>query len=412
MPAEYTDVTEVSLVRECYAPETLGDVKTQSDALLTSRRRENEWLSNVEVLRAKESLSAKDYISWAVFHASKQQVERPVCSMAVLPLFTEKAQSASMILHVMNLIRQAVQRFNPQQIPVITADMPLYAICKQIQWQWPQTHGEEKYVAMLEGLHIEMNILKLLEDWLNGSGWKTALVQAGVTTCERADAISNGSQVTRARYAHQVTAAVLHLLQRAAFDDYIQLQDEAETPLSFMSWHQKMFSGKPQFAIWSLTLYLEILYLQFVRSLRSTDIKLYVQCLGEFAPWMFALNHSNYARWLPVHIRDMVQLPTKAASTYAEFKKGHFVVAEYWACLFRHGHGPSPWTSQWVDDGIVGLTDNPTALLRWITAGPEVQRILHEFENSFKSTNEKPKLQDHDQTASFPRGRPQGRKFV
>ena len=71
------------------------------------------------------------------------------------------------------------------------------------------THGEEKYVAMLEGLHIEMNILKLLGDWLNGSGWKMALVQAGVTTSERADAISNGSQVTRARYAHQVTAAVL-----------------------------------------------------------------------------------------------------------------------------------------------------------------------------------------------------------
>ena len=35
MPAEYTDVTEVSLVRECYAPETLGDVKTLFDALLT-----------------------------------------------------------------------------------------------------------------------------------------------------------------------------------------------------------------------------------------------------------------------------------------------------------------------------------------------------------------------------------------
>ena len=54
MPAEYTDVTEVSLVRECYAQETLGDVKTQSDALLTSRRTENEWLSNVEVLRPKK----------------------------------------------------------------------------------------------------------------------------------------------------------------------------------------------------------------------------------------------------------------------------------------------------------------------------------------------------------------------
>ena len=272
-----------------------------------------------------------------------------------------------MILHVMNLIRQAVQSLNPQQIPVITADMPLYAICKQIQWQWPQTHGEEKYVAMLEELHIEMNILKLLGDWLNGSGWKTALVQAGVTTSERADAISNGSQVTRVRYANQVTAAVLHLLQRAAFDDYIQLQDEAETPLSFMSWHQKMFSEKPQFAMWSLTLYLEILYLQFVRSLRSADFKLYVQCLGEFAPWMFALNHSNYARWFPVHTRDMVQLPTKAPPTYAEFKKEHFVVQKteraFSAMAMDQAHEQLNEQMK-ADGGIVGLTDNPTALLR------------------------------------------------
>ena len=87
----------------------------------------------------------------AAFRASKQQVERPVCSVALLPLFTEKAQSASMILHVMNLIRQAVQRLNPQQVSVITADMPLYAICKQIQWQWPQTHGEEKMLPCLRG---------------------------------------------------------------------------------------------------------------------------------------------------------------------------------------------------------------------------------------------------------------------
>ena len=27
-------------------------------------------------------------------------------------------------------------------------------------------------------------------------------------------------------------------------------------------------------------------------------------------PWFFALDHYNYARWVPVHLRDMESLPT------------------------------------------------------------------------------------------------------
>ena len=27
-------------------------------------------------------------------------------------------------------------------------------------------------------------------------------------------------------------------------------------------------------------------------------------------PWFFALDHYNYARWVPVHLRDMGSLPT------------------------------------------------------------------------------------------------------
>lgn len=34
------------------------------------------------------------------------------------------------------------------------------------------------------------------------------------------------------------------------------------------------------------------------------------------------------------------------------------------------------------DGGVIGITDNPQALLRWIKAGPEVARIIDEFEYS------------------------------
>ena len=65
---------------------------------------------------------------------------------------------------------------------------------------------------MMGGLHIEMNLLKLLGDWLRGSGWTTSIVQADIISAGRADAVLSASHGTRARYAHQITAGSLKIL--------------------------------------------------------------------------------------------------------------------------------------------------------------------------------------------------------
>lgn len=56
----------------------------------------------------------------------------------------------------MDMIKQAVHELNPGQVPVITLDQPLHAIAKLIQWNWQETYGEDHFVIMLGGLHIEM----------------------------------------------------------------------------------------------------------------------------------------------------------------------------------------------------------------------------------------------------------------
>jgi len=40
----------------------------------------------------------------------------------------------------------------------MTFDAPLFALAKLIQWKWPDTYGENKFVAIFGGLHIEMAI--------------------------------------------------------------------------------------------------------------------------------------------------------------------------------------------------------------------------------------------------------------
>ena len=66
-----------------------------------------------------------------------------------------------MTKHSMDIVKKSVQYLNPGQIPVLAADQPLFALAKQIQWTWPATHGEDQFVIMFEGLHIEMAVLKV-----------------------------------------------------------------------------------------------------------------------------------------------------------------------------------------------------------------------------------------------------------
>ena len=96
----------------------------------------------------------------------------------MLPLFHEHAQSVSMIRHAMNIIHTSVSRLNPGQVPVIAFDQPLYTIGKLIQWNWPDLYGQDKFVLMFGGLHIEMAALKALGSLLTGSGWVETLTDA------------------------------------------------------------------------------------------------------------------------------------------------------------------------------------------------------------------------------------------
>ena len=52
----------------------------------------------------------------------------------------------------------------------------------------------------------------------------------------------------------------------------------------------------------------ELAVLELVRFIRGRKFELYIQVLGIHVPWMFALDLTNYSRWLPVHIRDLLML--------------------------------------------------------------------------------------------------------
>jgi len=83
-----------------------------------------------------------------------------------------------------------------------------------------------------------------------------------------------------------------------------------------------------QFQYWALVLELELLALQFIHSLWEAHFTLYVPCLAQLVPWMFSLDHTNYARCLPVRIKDMVPHHQVVLSVHAQFEHGNFVLSQ------------------------------------------------------------------------------------
>ena len=95
------------------------------------------------------------------------------------------------------------------------------------------------------------------------------------------------------------------------------------------------------------------------------------------------MNHINYARWLPVHLRDMMLLPILSPSTEGKFRDGCFVVHKtrnkFSGLAIDQAHEQNNALVK-SDGGAVGLTENPGALRRWIIAGPEMSRLSKDFE--------------------------------
>ena len=156
----------------------------------------------------------------------------------------------------------------------------------------------------------------------------------------------------------------------------------------------------PQFLYWSRVLDLELCCLQLVRAIREANFAPYVETLTQIVPWMFALDHTNYSRWLPVHIRDMCELPVKHPNVFQQFSSGSFLVHKtkrpFSAIALDHAHEQENASIK-GDGGAVGLTENPAALRRWMVSGPEVVRMIKEFENVAPSCKV---LGHHEQTPS------------
>ncbi|KAJ8387355.1 hypothetical protein AAFF_G00157320 [Aldrovandia affinis] len=276
---------------------------------------EYEWLEKVTVTDGPVD------VTWSAHHASQKRGKPfEVSITSLLPLLRDQAHSVAAVKHVMDKIKEIVAFLNPGQVPVIAADQPIYAVAKQVQWHWPEIHGEDKFVIMFGGLHIEMAALKSIGTLLQDSGWTGALVEAGIASPGTADSFLTVSSITRTRQMHQITGCSLYKLLKAATWTTRKRQMNNPKRCLASKLGVSIANCKVPSFISGMVLSMELVILLLIRSFREANFFLYCQSLAELIPYFFANNNVNYARWLPIYYRDMVTLEQKHPQLAQEFQ--------------------------------------------------------------------------------------------
>ena len=120
---------------------------------------------------------------------------------------------------------------------------------------------------------------------------------------------------------------------------------------------------------------------------------------------VFVMNRSNYARWLPVHLCDMHSLDQMVPHVASEFNKGLFTVNKtlkrFSSIAMDQMHEQNNAMVK-GEGGVVGLTENPNALRRRMLSGPEMARLINEFEAGMvPDTGTKENSKHHKEHRSF-----------
>ena len=117
---------------------------------------------------------------------------------------------------------------------------------------------------------------------------------------------------------------------------------------------------------------------------------MYVLCLKNIMKWVFGMDHYNYARWLTVHLFDLMHLHLTCHDLYNEFITGKFSFSkslrEFSKMAPDQVHEQNNVVIKSVNGAVNVLNrEDQSALERWELCSPEISRILSKFESVLDS---------------------------
>ena len=111
-----------------------------------------------------------------------------------------------------------------------------------------------------------------------------------------------------------------------------------------------------------------------------------VEYIWSLIKWAFSLDHNNYARWLTVYLFDLMTLETFHHDIFEEMVQGKFSFQKTYTEFSHIATDQVHEENNKVIKGYGGATvllnkEDESALIRWETCGPDIARIVSEFED-------------------------------
>ena len=81
----------------------------------------------------------------------------------MLPLFGENANNPTALYHSLHLCIKMTNFLNAVQTPILEVDQPLFVLCKNLQWKYPETVREDMCLIMVGAMHTGKMIYQYLK---------------------------------------------------------------------------------------------------------------------------------------------------------------------------------------------------------------------------------------------------------
>ena len=283
--------------------------------------------------------------SWTVFDQSLSSEEREHTAVGYLPTILAPAHEFDTLNTIVKRCLAISSRFG-QEHTVITVDQALYYRLMELKWSLPQY--QDKLIPRLGGLPVSMNFLKAIGDHIYGSGladvWgRLDCLGRRCRTCSGRKGIRQSYESTQTDSASPLASpdakppliccrggrGLSCLYFKMAADDDSQTIPKLITFLD-QDKFRKLLAGFVEsrsdvvnFSFWWQYMDMVAILLQYTRAQRDGIWELHLYSFSLMLPYFKRYDHLTYARWGPVYLVEMHQLPGPVLS---EFKRGNFVV--------------------------------------------------------------------------------------
>ena len=262
---------------------------------------------------------------------------------------------------VQEILSQSVTIQNQLGLDKIAVIMNQALYAKATEVAWKQQLRFENIQLMMGNFHVICNMLSIIGKLFGDAGLRDLAVESGVIAEGSVDKALDGKQYNRGVRLHKLTYEALMRLAWKGFIEWMEINHIPDLPhldetlrlvmdlhddSCFTTLESSRNDGSCQRILHLLRCYLDILrndsghlatfwmmyvdmveiLLGLIRADREGDWHLHLACIRDMIPWCFAMDKTNYSRYLPVYYAQMTQLDKTCPDLHAHFMNGGFSV--------------------------------------------------------------------------------------